>query len=108
MHRTDKYSQRSSIIWLVWLNGWVFIYEVVVGSSPFQWLHFKSHKFLYSAYADETTLFKETKNQQLEFLNTFDTFSLFSSLKINKEKSENADIGVKNGVKFRNLKKKRF
>ena len=21
MHRTDKYSQHSSIIWLVWLNG---------------------------------------------------------------------------------------
>ena len=27
MHRTDKYSQHSSIIWPVWLNGWVFIYE---------------------------------------------------------------------------------
>ena len=25
MHCTDKYSQQSSIIWLVWLNGWVFI-----------------------------------------------------------------------------------
>ena len=28
MHRTDKYSQYSSIIWLVWLNGWVFIYDL--------------------------------------------------------------------------------
>ena len=28
MHRTDKYSQHSSIIWLVWLNGWVFVYEL--------------------------------------------------------------------------------
>ena len=28
IHRTDKYSQRSSIIWSVWLNGWVFIYEL--------------------------------------------------------------------------------
>ena len=28
MHRTDKYSQRSSIIWPVWLNGWVFVYEL--------------------------------------------------------------------------------
>ena len=26
MHRTDKYSKRSSIIWPVWLNGWVFDY----------------------------------------------------------------------------------
>ena len=28
MHRTDKYSQHNSIIWLVWLNGWVFVYEL--------------------------------------------------------------------------------
>ena len=27
MHLTDKYSQHSSIIWQVWLNGWVFIYK---------------------------------------------------------------------------------
>ena len=25
MHRTCKYSQHSSIIWLVWPNGWVFV-----------------------------------------------------------------------------------
>ena len=24
-HRTDKYSEHSSIIWSVWPNGWVFI-----------------------------------------------------------------------------------
>ena len=35
MHRTDKYSQHSSILWPVWLNGWVFLYQLsVVGSSP--------------------------------------------------------------------------
>ena len=28
IHRTDKYSQHSSIIWPVWLNVWVFIYKV--------------------------------------------------------------------------------
>ena len=28
MHRTDKYSQHSSIIWPVWLNGWVLVYEL--------------------------------------------------------------------------------
>ena len=27
-HRADMYSQHSSIIWPVWLNGWVFIYEL--------------------------------------------------------------------------------
>ena len=28
MHYTDKYSQHSSIICPVWLNGWVFVYEL--------------------------------------------------------------------------------
>ena len=28
MHHTDKYSQYSSIIWLIWLNVWVFVYEL--------------------------------------------------------------------------------
>ena len=28
MHCTDKYSQLSSIIWSVWPNGWVFVYEL--------------------------------------------------------------------------------
>ena len=28
MHGTDKYSEHSSIIWPVWLNGWVFGYEL--------------------------------------------------------------------------------
>ena len=28
MHRTDEYSQHSSIIWPVWLTGWVFFYKL--------------------------------------------------------------------------------
>ena len=28
MHRTDKYSHHSTIIWPVWLNGSVFVYEL--------------------------------------------------------------------------------
>ena len=28
MQRTDKYSEHSSIIWLVWPIGWVFVYEL--------------------------------------------------------------------------------
>ena len=28
MQRSDKYSQHSSIIWPVWINGWVFVYEL--------------------------------------------------------------------------------
>ena len=28
IHLTDKYSQHRSIIWPVWLNGWVFVYKL--------------------------------------------------------------------------------
>ena len=28
MHHTDNYSQQSSIIWPVWLNGWTFLYKL--------------------------------------------------------------------------------
>ena len=28
MRRTGKYSQHSSVIWLVWAYGWVFVFEV--------------------------------------------------------------------------------
>ena len=28
LHSTDKYSQHSSIIWPVWLNCWIFVYEL--------------------------------------------------------------------------------
>ena len=28
MDRKDKYSEHSSIIWPIWTNGWVFIYEL--------------------------------------------------------------------------------
>ena len=28
MHRTDKFSQHSSIIWPVWINKWVFVYNL--------------------------------------------------------------------------------
>ena len=28
MHLTDKYSQHSSIIWPIWPNGWVVVYDL--------------------------------------------------------------------------------
>ena len=35
MHRTDKYSRHSPIIWPIWLNGWVFVYKL--SGSEFEW-----------------------------------------------------------------------
>ena len=28
MHRTDKYSQHTSLAWQAWLNGSVFVYKL--------------------------------------------------------------------------------
>ena len=28
MHRTDKYSRHSPVIWPAWPNGWLFVYEL--------------------------------------------------------------------------------
>ena len=36
MHRTDTYSQHTSIIWPVWLNDWVFVYEL--NGCGFDWV----------------------------------------------------------------------
>ena len=45
IHCTDKYSEHSSIIWPVWPNGWVFVYEL--SGSGFEssrsYLNFRFH-----------------------------------------------------------------
>ena len=41
MHRTDKYSQHSSVIWPVWLNGRVFVYELSGCGFDSSWSHLK-------------------------------------------------------------------
>ena len=45
MNRTDKYAQRRSIIWPVWLNGWVFVYELsgCGFKSSYSHLNFRFH-----------------------------------------------------------------
>ena len=39
MHHTDKYSQHSSIIWPVWLNRSVFVYELSDSGFEFNCSH---------------------------------------------------------------------
>ena len=38
-YRTDNYSQRKSVIWPVWQNGWVFVYK----QSDWVWIPLLSH-----------------------------------------------------------------
>ena len=42
MHRTDKSSQHSSNIWLVWVNGWVIVYELFVFGFDSRCCHLNS------------------------------------------------------------------
>ena len=42
MHGTDNYSQHSSIIWPVWLNGSVFVYELSGRGFQSSYIHLTS------------------------------------------------------------------
>ena len=41
MRGTDKYSHHSSIIWPVWLNDWVFVYEIVASWFDPRWKKYR-------------------------------------------------------------------
>ena len=56
------------------------------------------YKFLYTAYADDTTFFVKNKKLVIEILNTLNEFSIFSGLKPNKSKCEIVGIGSMNGT----------
>ena len=58
MHRTDKFSQHSSIIWPVLLNGWVFVYEL--SGCVFE-----------SRYSDLESLFQSIKDLLLILILSF-------------------------------------
>ena len=57
------------------------------------------HNFLYTAYADDSSLFFKNKKSVLEAFKILDEFSYLSGLEPNKEKCEVAGIGVKKGTK---------
>ena len=56
-------------------------------------------KFVYTAYADDTTFFLKNTESVINLLEIFKHFSQFSSLKPNKSKCKIAGIGILKGVK---------
>ena len=78
MHRTDKYSQHSSIIRPAWLNGWAFVYKLLSGFGfEFRCSHDKSiyryfleanfvgvNRLFVLAYTNEAEDFKRFKTQR--------------------------------------------
>ena len=79
MHHTDKYSQHSSIIWLVWLKGWVFIYELSGCEFESSCSHLKNFRFCtcfeqgvpwhsgYGVWIHSDTCMWHDKNIQLDY-----------------------------------------
>ena len=63
LHRTNKYSQHSSIIWPVWLNGWVFVYELSSCGFEFSCSHLQN--FLYAFFLEMLLL---TRKQNLDII----------------------------------------
>ena len=61
-------------------------------------LTFFNHTFLNTAYADDTTIMQKDKESVREVINVFDTFSIYSGLKLNKFSSEIAATGILKGV----------
>ena len=75
------------------------VFFTMVRTNPnIKGLNIFDFKYLLTSYADDTTFFIENQNSAVEIFNTFDKFSAFSGLKINKSKCEIAGIGTKNGA----------
>ena len=87
------------------ISGYLFtivlevIFALINANTNIGDLQFFTHNFLYSAYADDTTFFLRNEKSVFEHINAFDTFSLFSDLKISKEMCQVVCIGVLKGVK---------
>jgi len=75
------------------------VFVLIKTNQNIKGLNIFDNIFLYSAYADDTTFFLKDEKSVIEIVNTFEYFSQFSGLKINKTKCEVAGIGCKKGVK---------
>ena len=58
------------------------------------------NRFLYTAYADDTTFFLKDEKSIIELMKTFDIFLTFSGLKPNKNKCKIAGLGALKGIKL--------
>ena len=61
-------------------------------------LEIYGYKYLITSYADDTTFFIKELDSAEEIFKSFEQFSMFSGLKVNKSKCQIAGIGCKNGV----------
>ena len=74
------------------------VFNLIKQNKDIHGLTFFDHTFLYTAYADDTTFFLKDKESVKKVMNVFDTFSIYSGLKLNKSKCKIAGIGILKGV----------
>ena len=70
------------------------MFNLIKRNKNIHGLSFFDHTFLYTAYADDTTFFLKDKKSVKKVMNVFDTFSIYSGLKLNKSKCEIAGISI--------------
>ena len=66
----------------------------IIQNSHIKGIKLFDKKFIYTAYADDTTFFLQNKNSVKMLLEAFHAFSFFSGLKPNKSKCEIARTGL--------------
>ena len=76
------------------------VFRYIEKNKNIKGINIINHTFLYTVYADDTTIFVKDKESLIEVMKVFDTFSSFSDLKLNKSKCEVAGIGTLKGVKM--------
>ena len=84
--------QGDPILAYLFIIAFEVVFSLIKANPDIEGLHFFSHTFLYSTYADDTTFFLRNEKSATGVIKTFDKFSLFSELKINNTKWEIADI----------------
>ena len=77
----------------------VLVFIMIKTNKQIKGLSLFDYEFLYTAYADDTTFFLTNEKSVMEVMKSFDNFSLFCGLKVNRSKFEIAGIGTKKGVK---------
>ena len=75
------------------------VFRIIKETSNIKGFEIFQKKFIYTAYADDTTFFLKNTESVINLLEIFKHFSQFSGLKPNKSKCEIAGIGVLKGMK---------
>ena len=90
--------QGDPILACLFIIAFEVVFYLIKANPDTEGLHYFSHIFLYSIYADDTTFFLRNEKSATGVIKTFDKFSLFSELKINNTKWEIAGINCQKRV----------